>query len=119
MPVAMGPNRYGKDGIRLVLVRRDGAAHVLRDLTVDVRLEGSFDPVHTEGDNSTVLPTDTMRSTVYAMAQSHLTGAGEDFGSALGQRFLSVSPAASTAVVSIREHGWTRVPLTGDERPQA
>jgi urate oxidase len=119
MPVSMGPNRYGKDGIRLVLVRRGSDRHELRDLTVDVRLEGDFDRVHTEGDNSTVLPTDTMRSTVYALAQSHLTGAIDDFGAALGERFLSASPAAGCSVVSLREHRWVPADLPGGPSPHA
>lgn len=119
----MGPNRYGKDGIRLVLVRRadhdGGDRHELRDLTVDVRLEGDFDAVHTEGDNSPVLATDTMRSTVYAMAQDHLTGAIEDFGAALGQRYLDAAPAADVAEVTLREHSWTRTDVDGAPHPHA
>ena len=115
MTTSMGPNRYGKQGIRLVLVRRadhpadrGGDRHELRDVTVDVRLEGDFDAVHTAGDNSPVLATDTMRSTVYALAQEHLTGALEDFGAALGQRYLDAAPAAGLAEVTLREHSWTR-----------
>lgn len=107
----LGSNRYGKDGIRLVLVRRDegdSGPHRLRDLTIDVRLEGDFDHVHTAGDNTPVLPTDTMRSTVYALAQRHLTGAIEEFGSELGRRFLKASPAATRADVTLREHAWSR-----------
>ena len=114
----MGPNRYGKDGIRLVLVRR-GERHELRDLTVDVRLEGDFDRVHTEGDNGPVLATDTMRSTVYAMAQDHLTGSIEDFGAALAQRYLSAAPAATVAEVRLREHLWTRTDVGGEPHPHA
>jgi urate oxidase len=108
----LGRNRYGKDGIRLVLVRRgegpDGA-DVLRDLTVDVRLEGDFARVHHDGDNSLVLPTDTMRSTVYALAQPYLSGSLEAFGTALAKRFLDVSAASSLAEVRLREHSWVRV----------
>lgn len=107
----LGHNRYGKDGIRLVLVRRpagDEAAHELRDLTVDVRLSGDFAAVHTAGDNAPVLPTDTMRSTVYALAQPHLTGTIEAFGQALAARFLVAAPAATEAEVSLREHAWQR-----------
>ncbi len=119
MSARMGANRYGKDGIRLVLVRRGTPRHELRDLTVDVRLEGDFDAVHTEGDNAPVLPTDTMRSTVYALAQAHLTGSIEEFGAALADRFLAVTPAASVASVSLREHGWTRVTTAGGDHPHA
>jgi len=118
----LGPNRYGKDGIRLVLVSRpdgDDGPHTLRDLTVDVRLEGEFEVVHTEGDNSSVLPTDTMRSTVYALAQHHLTGSIEAFGIGLTERFLSVSPAATVAEVTLREHSWGRVQVDGSTHPHA
>jgi len=118
----LGPNRYGKDGIRLVLVTRpdgDDGAHVLRDLTVGVRMEGDFQTVHTEGDNSPVLPTDTMRSTVYALAQQHLTGSIEAFGLALTERFLAASPAASLAEVTLREHSWARAQVAGSAHPHA
>ena len=39
-----------------------------RDLTVAVRFEGDYDESYTDGDNSDVLPTDTMKNTVYALA---------------------------------------------------
>jgi urate oxidase len=118
----LGPNRYGKDGIRLVLVARpegDDGAHVLRDLTVDVRMWGDFDAVHTSGDNTPVLATDTMRSTVYALAQEHLTGSIEEFGLALTERFLTASPAATGAEVTLREHGWARAQVAGAAHPHA
>jgi urate oxidase len=115
MAARLGANRYGKDGIRLVLVDRGSGPDTLRDVTVDVRLTGDFDAVHVEGDNSSVLPTDTMRSTVYALAQEHLTGAIEAFALALSRRFLAVSPAAHWAEVGVREHTW--LPLA--DRPHA
>ncbi|MGH8869394.1 MAG: factor-independent urate hydroxylase [Actinomycetes bacterium] len=120
----MGANRYGKDGIRLVLVRRRPEGHEVRDLTVDVRLEGDFARVHTVGDNAAVLPTDTMRATAYALAPEHLTGSIETFGLVLAHRFLGASPATSRATVWLAEHGWTpHAPAAfvgaGDERRTA
>jgi len=122
MTASMGPNRYGKDGIRLVLVRRGRSRddpEELRDLTVDVRLEGDFDAVHTEGDNAPVLATDTMRSTVYALAQEHLTGSIEEFGSALARRYLHAAPASEVAEVALREHAWGRIEVGGAPHPYA
>jgi urate oxidase len=118
MTASMGANRYGKSGIRLVLVRR-GDRHELRDLTVDVRLEGDFERVHTVGDNAPVLATDTMRSTVYALAQEHLTGSVEDFGGALARRYLDATPAATAAEVELVEHGWSRLQVDGSPHPHA
>jgi urate oxidase len=40
--VELGQNNYGKSEIRLVKVERNADHHELRDLTVDVALEGDF-----------------------------------------------------------------------------
>ncbi len=60
---------YGKSRVRLVQVTAPiGDRHDLRDLTVAVRFEGDYDASYTDGDNRDVLPTDTMKNTVYALA---------------------------------------------------
>ncbi len=58
----LGSNSYGKSGIRLVRVARRGETHDLQDLTVAVRFEGDFESAHVAGDNSAVLPNDTMKN---------------------------------------------------------
>ena len=77
----LGANRYGKQSIRLVRVVR-GPVHRVRDLTVDVALEGGFDAAFIDGDNALVVATDTMKNTVYAFATEHLDGAIEPFAAA-------------------------------------
>src|SRR6516164_4950687 len=62
-------NRYGKSRVRLVKVHRGPDSHDLIDLTIDVSLEGAFERVYVEGDNSGCLATDTMKNTVYAFAR--------------------------------------------------
>jgi len=52
-----------------VKVRRGQALHDIVDLTIDVALEGAFEKVYTDGDNSACLATDTMKNTVYALAK--------------------------------------------------
>jgi urate oxidase len=108
MTIELGPNRYGKSAIRLVKVTRDGGRHSIRDLTVDIALEGDFGAAHTEGDNAHVVATDTMKNTVYALAPAHLTGAIERFAMALAAHHLR--PAQCTAaIVTIGEHPWSRM----------
>src|SRR3954451_17438525 len=70
--MSLGANRYGKAEVRLVKVERTPGRHVIRDLTVDVALEGDFAAAHLTGDNTGLLATDTMRNTVYALAPEHL-----------------------------------------------
>lgn len=108
----LGQNRYGKSRIRLVTVRRGPERHHLRDMTVAVALEGEFSAVHTHGDNTGVIATDTMKNTVYAFARDRLTGSPEAFGLELARHFAGYEVCAR-AVVDIAEHPWQPV-LTRD-----
>lgn len=116
--IELGGNRYGKRDIRLVKVDRREDRHELRDLTLDVTLEGDFAAAHTEGDNARVVATDTMKNTVYALAPEQLTGAIEAFGLALVRRFLE-PPQVGRAVVDIREHAWRRLDGATGPAPDA
>jgi urate oxidase len=117
-PYELGKNRYGKSRIRLVTVRRGPDRHELRDMTVAVALEGEFDAVHTHGDNTGVIATDTMKNTVYAFARDRLTGSPEDFALDLARHFASYEVCAR-AVVDIAEHPWQRVLTRDGQAPDA
>lgn len=106
-------NSYGKSAVRLLKVERSGSRHEIRDLTVDIALSGDFESAHTSGDNRAVLPTDTMKNTVYAMAREQSIGQPEEFGLRIAARFLDASLAARTATVHIAEHGWRRQTFEG------
>jgi urate oxidase len=107
--IVLGPNRYGKAETRLVRVTRDGDTHSLTDLNVSVSLSGDLAATHLTGDNSGVLPTDTMKNTVYAFAKEHGVGEPEEFGLLLGRHFVSTQSQISTARVSIEAYGWDRL----------
>ena len=94
--------------MRLVKVDRGAAAHALHDLTVEVQLQGDFGPAHTAGDNSQVLPTDTMKNTVYALARQGPVDPPEEFGERLARHFLHACPAARRAVLGIAVNRWDR-----------
>jgi urate oxidase len=114
MTVILSSNSYGKSAVRLLKVERDGEHHVIRELAVDIALSGQFDAAHTDGDNSLVLPTDTMKNTVYAKARELTLGTPEQFGVLLARHFLDASAAAASVRVTIKEHGWRRLAI-GDE----
>jgi urate oxidase len=111
--IFLGQNNYGKSEVRLVKVKRDTDRHELRDLTVDVALEGDFEAAHVKGDNTGLLATDTMRNTVYALAKDHLTGSIEEFGLKLVDHFLEAGPTVERARVRIAEHPWNRIEVNG------
>lgn len=116
--IELGPNRYGKSAVRLVKVIRDGERHSLRDLTVAIALEGDFGAAHTDGDNASVVATDTMKNTVYAFAREHLTGSIERFGHVLARHFAAFGQV-QRATVAIDEHRWIRMPTDAGPAPDA
>ena len=110
---------YGKSRIRLVEVLRGSDAHTLRDLTVAIRFEGDYDESYTVGDNSAVLPTDTMKNTVYALAARHHVGEPETFGLILARHFLDRNPRLERVRVDLTDHRWAPAVTDGREHGQA
>ena len=115
----LGENGYGKSRVRLVKVSRRDGRHELRDLTVSIRLEGEFEDAHVRGDNRDVLPTDTMKNTVYALARQVEIDTIEEFARALATHFLPENPVVNRARVTIREQAWNRIPVGGRAHPHA
>jgi urate oxidase len=112
-------NNYGKSGIRLLRLDRSGQRHEIKDISVDIQFEGEFGAVHTQGDNSAVLPTDTMKNTVYALAARQPLGEIENFGMRLVSHFLTSNPQVSRVTVRIGEHLWSHIPANGTPHPTA
>jgi len=107
--IVLGPNRYGKAETRLVRVFKDGDTHRLADLNVSVALSGDLAATHLTGDNSGVLPTDTMKNTVYAFAKQHGVGEPEAFGLLLARHFVETQPQVHAAKVAIEAFAWERL----------
>ncbi len=112
-------NGYGKAAVRLVKVVRAPERHELHDLTVDVQLQGEFGPAHTAGDNAQVLPTDTMKNTVYALAREGAVDPPEELGERLARHFLRACRTAERAVITLAVHRWDRVSVSGKPHPTA
>jgi urate oxidase len=117
MPI-LSWNRYGKSRIRVVKVRRTDGRHDLVDLTIDVQLEGAFDAVYVDGDNTPCVATDTMKNTVYAMARTDPIDHVETFARRLADHFVG-KPAVSRARISAIEHRWDRLLVAGGPHPHA
>ena len=83
--------------------------HDLRDLTIAIRFEGRYDESYTAGDNTHVLPTDTMKNTVYALAAREPVVEPEAFGLALARHFLERNPRLVRVRIDATEHLWGRI----------
>jgi urate oxidase len=110
---------YGKSSVRLVKVSRHGDRHDLKELAVAVRFQGDYAESYTDGDNSAVLPTDTMKNTVYALAAREPIDEPEAFGLRLADHFLQRNPRLQRVRVDITEHPWSRIAMGAREHGQA
>jgi len=110
-------NRYGKHRVRLMKVTRHAHGNDVYEWTVAILLRGDFTTAHTEGDNSKILATDTMKNTVYWVARQSSATTPEAYSFELIDYILERNPQVASAHVSVQAHLWKR--LTVDGAPHA
>lgn len=62
---------YGKTGVRLLKIRRSGKYHGIKQIEVSTELKLNNYDDYFRGDNASIVPTDTQKNTVYALAKQH------------------------------------------------
>ncbi|GAC1418803.1 MAG: urate oxidase [Acidobacteriaceae bacterium] len=117
--IELAENRYGKSRVRLMQVKRGPAGNELREWTVQVLLTGDFNSAHYEGDNSKILPTDTMKNTVYFVARRSQTTAMEDYARELVEFLLARNPQISGVSVYVEGVMWKRLAVDGRPHPSS
>jgi len=115
--IALAENSYGKSRVRLARVKRHADHHDFYEWTIDILLEGDFESCFVAGDNSNVLPTDTMKNTVYSLARTSSAHCMEEFGKELVTFLLDRNPQVSAAQVALSEKSWQHLPVGGKPHP--
>ena len=113
----LGENRYGKSRVRLSRITRRGDRHDFNEWTVRVLLHGDFESSFTEADNSKILPTDTMKNTVYSIARASKAETIEEFAMELGDYLLSNNPQVAKVSIEVGEKSWQRLNVDGCSEP--
>jgi urate oxidase len=106
-------NSYGKSDVRITKVVRSGPTHTLYEFAVQVTLGGAFEAVYTSGDNSSCIPTDTMKNTVYALSHQGEFHSPEEFARLLASHFVERFDQVQWAEVSIVQTLWSRIAVGG------
>jgi len=117
--VSLGENRYGKSRVRVLKVERDAHQHHVSEWNVEVWLKGDFATCFECGDNRRILPTDTMKNTVYSLARASSAETMEAFASELVTYLISNQPQVDEAGVHIRSTLWKHIEAGGKEHPTA
>src|ERR1700761_5590919 len=109
----LGTNRYGKTRVRVMKVVRHAEFHAMKEWSVRVLLTGEFESCFTEGDNSRILPTDTMKNTVYSLARESKAETLEEFALELAAYLVANNPQITAASVEIEEKSWKQMLVDG------
>ena len=109
----LAENRYGKSRVRLMKVTRHEHGNDLREWTVQVLLKGDFDSAHYAGDNTKILPTDTMKNTVYSVARNSSAVSIEAYAMELAEFLLARNPQVSGVEVKVESVLWKRLVVEG------
>jgi urate oxidase len=109
MHVRLTEQRYGKSSIYLTKVTRHQQRHDIKELAIDVALEGDFSESYVRGANHQVVATDTMKNTVFALAAEHPLEDAESFVLVLAGHFLDRIPHVTVASVTAAESPWQRI----------
>ena len=115
----LAENRYGKSQVRLARVKRHANRNEFQEWTVQILLRGDFESSYTEGDNSKVLPTDTMKNTVYSVARNSQAASMEAFAKELIDFLLSRNNQVNNAEISVAEKAWEPLNVSGAAHPTA
>jgi len=112
-------NHYGKSRVRLMKVTRLGDRHEVREWTVGVYLEGDFARCFTDGDNTGVMATDTMKNTVYSVARDSTAMTMEGYAQDLARLLTERNPQVARIRVTLEEKMWVRLKAAGEAHGSA
>jgi urate oxidase len=115
--MVLAENSYGKSRVRLAKVKRHADHHDFREWTIEILLEGDFESCFVAGDNSKILPTDTMKNSVYSLARTSSAVCMEEFGKELVAYFLGRNPQVSAVRVTLFEKSWQHLHAGGKPHP--
>ena len=115
--MGLAENRYGKSRVRLVKVKRHPVLHDFLEWTLEILLQGDFESCFVDGDNSKILPTDTLKNTVYSLARGSSAVSIEEFGKELIAFLLERNPQVSAGQVTLSEKKWEHLPIDGKPHP--
>lgn len=110
-------NHYGKHAVRLLLVRRGEITHEIAEWRVDVLLEGDLAGSYLGDDNSSIVPTDTIKNIVQLLAYDHSTATRDRFAAIIARHFLEKYSHIAACDVDVMEKKWDRLMANGFSHP--
>ncbi|XP_068599912.1 uricase [Brachionichthys hirsutus] len=110
---------YGKNTVKVLVIRRQGSHHCIIELKADVELTLRSRKDYLTGDNSDIIPTDTIKNTLHALAKLKGVKTIEQFSLDICHHFLTSFNHVLRASVHMEEAPWRRLRKNGVEHAHA
>lgn len=110
---------YGKNAVKLLQIRRDSKQHYIKEIEASVELTLKSKKDYLDGDNGDIIPTDTIKNTVYALAKLKGIKTIEDFSLEICNHFLTSFSHVTQAKTYIEEAPWRRFEKNGAQHVHA
>lgn len=110
---------YGKNSVKVLFIRRQGPHQSIIELKANVELTLKSRKDYLDGDNSDIIPTDTIKNTVHAMAKIKGVKTIEQLSLDICHHFLTSFNHVLKAKVSMEQAPWRRLEKNGVEHAHA
>ncbi|XP_067892728.1 uricase isoform X2 [Heterodontus francisci] len=104
---------YGKDVVKVLTIRREQKHHYIKEIEANVQLTLKTLKDYIHGDNSDIIPTDTMKNTIHALAKLKGIRTIEEFALDICDHFLTSFQHVKRAMVYMQEAPWKRLEKGG------
>lgn len=119
VPTVFVTSSHGKNNVKLLSLRKDGATHYIKEVEVSTGLTLNNERDYLFGDNSDIIATDSQKNTVYIFAKQYGVANIEQFAVRLSEHFLNKYPKVVATKIGIEEYPWKRVEINGDKHVHA
>ena len=117
--IGLEKNHYGKRAVRFLRVKKSAGFDEVAEWEADAFVEGDLSGAYLSEDNSSIVPTDTLKNTILALAYDLENVPRDRFALALADHFLSRYEHLTACDVEVRERLWTRLAPEGRPHPHS
>lgn len=110
---------YGKNIVKVMYVKKEGSHHSIIELKTNVELTLKSHKDYLTGDNSDIIPTDTIKNTVHGLAKIKGVTSIEQFSLDICNHFLTAFNHVLRAKVYMEEAPWRRLEKNGVQHAHA
>ncbi|KAH8358755.1 hypothetical protein KR093_002239, partial [Drosophila rubida] len=100
---------YGKDGIKLFHVNRDGPYHSIHEFDIKVHIKLSGNKEYTEGENSAIVDSDALRNLMCVLGKKHGIEGPEKFALMIIKETLEKYAHVVEISMNIETYPWQRI----------